>query len=110
MERNDIKELKQKLLTRILDKESNVEINEEKDEEQFKQKINDKLKNLVKEKVYNWSPINYDHYGALVYLFARSAPEYAVLFKIFNEIFIRDKKFKPKSYFDFGSGTGTGLW
>lgn len=40
----------------------------------------------------------------------RAPPEYAVITKIFKEISQRDQNFKPRSYFDFGSGVGTGLW
>lgn len=36
--------------------------------------------------------------------------EYACIFKIFNEIKLRDPEFKPQSFFDFGSGVGTGTW
>lgn len=52
----------------------------------------------------------YDDYKSLQYLIGRSAQEYAVISRIFREIQARDPGFKPSSYFDFGSGVGTGLW
>lgn len=41
---------------------------------------------------------------------ARSAPEYAVLQKIFMEMKTRDPDFHPLTMFDFGSGVGTATW
>jgi len=41
---------------------------------------------------------------------ARSAPEYAVLQKIFMEMKAREPDFQPHSMFDFGSGVGTATW
>lgn len=60
--------------------------------------------------MYAWQPQNYDFYTSLTYLFGRSAQEYAVLLKIFREIDKRHPDFKPRSFFDFGSGVGTGTW
>lgn len=43
-------------------------------------------------------------------MYGRAAKEYAVVLKIFSEIAKRDPEFKPRSFFDFGSGIGTGTW
>lgn len=90
----------------VIEKNSNVKISSQEDERRYKQMIKDKTKRVLLHKVYNWQPIKYDTYTSLLYLFARAAPEYSVLTKIFGEINIRDPSFKPRSFFDFGSGTG----
>lgn len=43
-------------------------------------------------------------------MFGRAAKEYAAVKQVFNEIVKRDPDFKPRSFFDFGSGIGTGVW
>jgi len=68
------------------------------------------VKEIAKQRIYSWQAINYDEYKSLLYLFGRSDEEYAVITRIFEEIKKRDPKFKPRSYFDFGSGVGTGVW
>lgn len=65
---------------------------------------------IFKQKVYNWKPILYDEYKSLAYLLGRSTVEFAVIMRIFQEIVKRDTNFKPRSFFDFGSGVGTGVW
>lgn len=74
--------------------------------EMFKQEV---LKQFYK-KNYNWQPIVYDSYKAWTYLFGRAAKEYAAIRQVFNEIVKRDAEFQPHSFFDFGSGVGTGTW
>lgn len=69
-----------------------------------------KVKEIVKQRVYGWHPIVYDQPNALQYLIGRSAVEFAVLLRIFKEIEKRDPEFKPTSFFDYGSGVGTGVW
>lgn len=110
MEENDVTNTKQKILDRVLLREKRSNTSNQIDESQFKQRIKDKVEQLLKEKIYNWSPLNYNVYNSLLYLFSRSAPEYAVLTKIFSEITTRDVNFKPRSIFDFGSGVGTVTW
>lgn len=61
-------------------------------------------------KNYNWRPVAYDRNKAWAYLFGRAAKEYAVILKVFGEIVKRDPEFTPRSFFDFGSGIGTGTW
>lgn len=43
-------------------------------------------------------------------MMGRSAPEYSTLVRIFREIAQRHPDFQPHSFFDFGSGIGTGTW
>lgn len=62
------------------------------------------------QRLYSWRPIEYDAYKSLQYLFGRSAQEYSTILRIFTELASRNPTFKPKSYFDFGSGIGTGCW
>jgi ribosomal protein RSM22 (predicted rRNA methylase) len=77
---------------------------------QFISRKNQKVKEIVKQKVYIWQAINYDDHKARIYLVGRSAQEYATIMKIFREIQRRDSSFSPNSFFDFGSGVGTGTW
>ncbi|XP_075229719.1 ribosome assembly protein METTL17, mitochondrial isoform X2 [Lycorma delicatula] len=72
--------------------------------------INKKFNELLRKQTYHWKSINYNQYMSLIYLVSRTAPEYAVICRVFNEIFSRDKTFQPKSLFDFGSGVGTVSW
>ncbi|XP_058835358.1 methyltransferase-like protein 17, mitochondrial isoform X2 [Topomyia yanbarensis] len=67
-------------------------------------------KKRAKQQIYAWKPIDYDEFKSLEYLLGRSAAEYAVLMRIFEEIKKRDSEFKPRSFIDFGSGVGTGTW
>ncbi|KAG8239594.1 hypothetical protein J437_LFUL019194 [Ladona fulva] len=69
-----------------------------------------KVKKIVNQKVYNWSSIRYDDQSSRTYLLARSAAEFAVLFKVFSEIKLMYPNFSPKTLFDFGSGIGTVSW
>jgi hypothetical protein len=83
-------------------------------DEEYEKKEQEMRSNLVqrilKQRVYSWQSINFDEFKSLSYLFGRSSQEFAVLLRIFNEIQKRDPAFKPRSYFDFGSGVGTGCW
>ncbi|XP_011697043.1 PREDICTED: methyltransferase-like protein 17, mitochondrial isoform X2 [Wasmannia auropunctata] len=65
---------------------------------------------ILKQNVYNWQPINFDKLTCLTYLVARGVQNYAVLHRIFDEIKLRDKDFRPQTLFDFGSGVGTVMW
>lgn len=79
-------------------------------EKNFISRKNQKVKEILKQRVYGWQAINYDQHKSLQYLISRSAVEYAIIMRIFREIQRRDPNFKPASYFDFGSGVGTGVW
>lgn len=76
----------------------------------FNSRKNQAVKQILKQRVYTWQAVNYDEHKSLVYLISRSAEEYATIMRIFYEIRKRDPDFKPQSYFDFGSGVGTGVW
>lgn len=69
-----------------------------------------KARHILKQHVYNWQPIKFDKLTSLTYLVCRAAQNYAVLYKILNEIKVRDKDFMPSTLFDFGSGIGTVMW
>lgn len=76
----------------------------------FNARKNQTVKQILKQRVYSWQPITFDEHKSLVYLIGRSTMEYAVIMRIFQEIVKRDPNFTPRSYFDFGSGVGTGCW
>lgn len=78
--------------------------------ERVKTQIKNKVKSILKKKIYSWTPVSYDKYKALTYLIGRSAQEYSAINRIFLELSKRDPEFKPRSFFDFGSGVGTGTW
>lgn len=67
-------------------------------------------RNILKQNIYNWQPITFDKLTCLTYLVGRSVQNYSVLYKILNEIKARDKDFRPRTLFDFGSGIGTVMW
>jgi ribosomal protein RSM22 (predicted rRNA methylase) len=69
-----------------------------------------KMNTIFREMAYNWKAVTYNADHAILYLVARSAPDYASLYRVLNEIKIRDPKFKPKNLFDFGSGIGMVTW
>lgn len=69
-----------------------------------------KVFNTLKQTVYSWANISYDAATCLQYLIARAAPEYATLVRILDEIRIKFPDYVPRSFFDFGSGVGTGTW
>ncbi|KAI5651311.1 mitochondrial small ribosomal subunit rsm22 domain-containing protein [Phthorimaea operculella] len=72
--------------------------------------IQAKVFNILKKNVYSWGNISYDKAMSLQYLMIRSAPEYAILLRVLDEIRKRYPDYKPRSFFDFGSGVGTGTW
>lgn len=110
MEKLEIDDLREQVYKRVEEKVLNSPANEGRDKEILNQSINDKVLNILKHKVYHWTPIDYDLQTCLLYLVGRFAPEYSVLTKIFAEINQRDPEFKPRSLLDFGSGVGTVTW
>lgn len=113
MEPAQIQELRDKIFTGIYNKEQKrlkEKFEAAQEDPKFMQSIKDRVIQTLKLKVYNWKPFPFDEYKSLVYLLARFPMEYAVLIKIFAEIQHRDKSFKPRSMFDFGSGTGSAMW
>lgn len=73
-------------------------------------RTNRRARHILKDNVYNWQPINFDKLTSLTYLLSRAVQNYAVMRKILDEIRARDKEFKPRRLFDFGSGLGTVMW
>lgn len=69
-----------------------------------------KLFNALKKNVYHWANIEYDKTTCLQYLMSRAAPEYAILIRVLDEIYRMYPNYKPRSFFDFGSGIGSGTW
>lgn len=104
-ELNQIK-LKQSFIEEKLKKKMKVDL----DNDQKRKRYEAKVLKLMRSQIYQWEPMIYDNYTSLKYLIGRSAQEYSTIFRIFNEIQNRDPTFKPRSYFDFGSGVGTGVW
>lgn len=110
MEKDDLRDLKKRIRGEVIGELGEVAINSEEDENILRQSIKDKVMFRMKKIVYNWKLMDYNEYNALAYLLGRFAPEHAVLTKIFSEIKLRDEGFKPKSFFDFGSGVGSAMW
>lgn len=65
---------------------------------------------LLRSRVFAWKSLDFDEYRSRMYLFARSAQDYASIRAVMQEIIRRDPDFKPQSFLDFGSGVGTGTW
>ncbi|CAD7086221.1 unnamed protein product [Hermetia illucens] len=82
----------------------------EKESEKLRKQQAQRIQKVLKERVVAWRPMSYGHFEALLYALGRGSMEYTILTKIFMEIIKRDPQFKPRSYFDFGSGVGTGMW
>lgn len=75
------------------------------------ERIERRVRKLVAQRTYAWRPLDYDAYCSLQYLLGRSPAEYAILVRIFSELARRrSADFTPRSFFDFGSGVGTGTW
>lgn len=96
-----------KISKKILSKASDLT---EIEVEEYDTKIKNKVFNALKTSVYRWGSIDYDKATSLQYLAARAAPEYAILIRILDEIKKVLVDYKPRSFFDFGSGVGTGTW
>jgi len=107
-------ELKQKAsdIQAQVEEELNVDVSKLNDDqfEHYKKVVKKKTDKVLKERTFAWKPLEYDEYRSKMYLFGRATQDYATLNAIFGEIKRRDPDFKPKSFFDFGSGVGTGTW
>ncbi|KAH8395158.1 hypothetical protein KR222_001989 [Zaprionus bogoriensis] len=82
------------------------------DEEQarWQRKRELEINKRLGQRTYAWKRIEYGAYEAIVYAVARAAQEYAVMRRVLAELQLRDAEFRPRSYIDFGSGIGTGMW
>lgn len=92
-------------------KETDEPVVENPEELEIKRKhIDKKVMETLRQRTYAWQPMNYDNYKSLQYLIGRGAQEYAIVHSIFSEIAKRSPDLKPRSFFDFGAGVGTGVW
>uniref|UniRef100_A0A1B0ABA6 Methyltransferase-like protein 17, mitochondrial n=1 Tax=Glossina pallidipes TaxID=7398 RepID=A0A1B0ABA6_GLOPL len=89
--------------------EKTSELNEV-EKRKWQQRRDNLVRKRFSQRTYAWKPIVYGPYEAIVYALGRGAKEFAALKRILQEIATRDPDFKPNSYFDFGSGVGTGMW
>ncbi|KAJ3662549.1 hypothetical protein Zmor_006893 [Zophobas morio] len=110
IETEEVKKIKKNIHDRVVAQTKIPEFQTEDERIKFKEAISNKVNSILKREVYHWKPVNYNTYNALVYLVSRAPAEYSVLAKIFLEIAERDREFKPRSLFDFGSGVGTATW
>ncbi|CAG9864535.1 unnamed protein product [Phyllotreta striolata] len=104
-EESELNEKLSKIQAKVLNKYLHVD-----DDPDIKTTVQNEIQRLAGKRIYNWKPIKYDSNNSLLYLIARMAPEYAVLFRIFAEIRSRHPDFKPRGLLDFGSGTGSVTW
>lgn len=89
---------------------SNLIGDEANDRHELKSALGEITLNRFKDKRFERKAEVYNFTKGLQYLLGRGPMEYASIFKIFREIKLRDPQFKPQSFFDFGSGVGTGTW
>ncbi|CAH1391093.1 unnamed protein product [Nezara viridula] len=89
--------------------EIDIESLPQEEQDRWNKSISDKVDNLLKKKLYSWNQIDFTNYMSQLYLVTRSAAEYAVVYKIFQEICKRTN-FVPNTVFDFGSGMGSVIW
>lgn len=78
--------------------------------DRYRKAVDGETRKLLKSRVFAWKALEFDEYRSRMYLFARSAQEYAAIKAVMQEIIRRDPDFKPRSLLDFGSGVGTGTW
>lgn len=106
------KDDKQDEVLKELIRKQGLDIEKQTPEEiqEFEKRYKGKIHKTLKERIYTWKSIEYDKYTSFKYLIGRSSAEYAVLRKVFEEIKVRSENYTPTTYFDFGSGVGTGLW
>lgn len=76
----------------------------------YKSTLDREIKKTLKDRTFAWKPLDYNDYRSRMYLFGRGAQDYASIMAVLKEINSRDPTFKPRSFFDFGSGVGTGTW
>lgn len=76
---------------KILEKSKYKFTDDMPEEERVKQEkfLHNEIMVKCNKQIYGWKPMSYDDLGALTYMFGRSAQEYAVLVRIFGEIYDR---------------------
>lgn len=110
MEHQELVNKQQEVERHVLLQKANIDVISSEELQILREKMKEKVTKVLKTKVFMWKPMEYNIHTALQYLLGRASPEYAVLYRIFQEIKSRDKEFKPRSFFDFGSGIGTAMW
>lgn len=105
-----IKEIEKEVDTKFIPPE-NLGALTEGELQKFNSVRKQRVEKILKQRTFAWKPISFKtDFEALVYTIGKFSKEYAVLVKIFKEIAHRQPDFKPRSFFDFGSGAGTGMW
>lgn len=108
--RKKIKEIEKEVDKKFLPP-ADLDLLTEAELHKYKSTRNQRVEKILKQRTFAWKPISFKtDFEALVYAIGRFSKEYAVLLKIFQEISQRDPDFKPRSFLDFGSGVGTGMW
>jgi len=106
---------KEELIDNILKEEYDLDEQDLTDEtfldtEKRKDDYYKRKRSLQKIHLDKWVPVDYDKTCSFAYLLARSSAEYAVLETIFTELKYQEPDFQLNSFFDYGSGVGTGYW
>ncbi|XP_071815016.1 ribosome assembly protein METTL17, mitochondrial-like [Apostichopus japonicus] len=73
-------------------------------------KLQDKVKSKLRNRLYHWKPISFDENVSFVYLAARMAPNYAIIYRVLHELQRIMPSYQPSSVLDFGSGLGSSIW
>ncbi|KAL5279577.1 METTL17 family protein [Megaselia abdita] len=108
--RKKIKEIEKEVDKKFLPPED-LNLLTEKELEKYKSLRSQRVEKILKQRTFAWKPLSFKtDFEALTYAIGRFSKEYAVLSKIFKEISQRDPDFKPRSFLDFGSGVGSGMW
>ncbi|XP_053402528.1 methyltransferase-like protein 17, mitochondrial [Mercenaria mercenaria] len=106
-----IQELKEKHLAEEIERENiNFEELHEGIKERLLHRVGSVSNKVFKKTSHMWKPIDYRDHTGLVYLAARLAPNYTVLYRIFYEIHKLDSSFNPGAVLNVGSGTGSAVW
>lgn len=110
MEHQELVSKQQDVERHVLSQKADLDTISSEELQILREKMKGKVTKVLKTKVFMWKPMEYNIHTSLQYLLGRAPPEYAVLYRIFQEIKSRDKEFKPRSFFDFGAGVGTAMW
>lgn len=110
-ELEDLRSKKRKILEEVRNKFPSNDVPSSQDEQEYVEKVvKGKVNSLMKSRNYQWKPLVMNDTLSYFYMVGRTAAEYAVICRVFNEIYVRDRDFSPRNIFDFGSGVGTVSW
>ncbi|KAK2140325.1 hypothetical protein LSH36_1383g00008 [Paralvinella palmiformis] len=99
------------LESKLTKKIDNVESLTSEDKKQLADRtVDTELLKKLKRIVYHWQPIKYDVFRCFQYMTGRVPYDYSCLYRVLNEIKMRDSNFMPKTLLDFGSGLATSVW